>query len=377
MRSVVRLRWPRVVVAITALAFLVFGELGCGGFDGGGNSGNSRPLIYVGNPEANTVSGYRLKADGSLAAVPGSPFALGGITLVGDTNRKALFSLQLGADAIHLNTNRINPDGSLKISASITDDSLAGVKAINPAGTALYVSSINAAENNRGWKVYSIQADASLKFVDGLIDQTAGRLVFTPEGSTAFSASCSHLLPNIEKFAVASNGMLTNARSQIATPVAFGECPNAVALAPRGNMLAAPWSDAISPDPAEDFITLFNVDPGTHELVPPAGSVFPASGAGQDITFDPSGKFLVTAQENGIGIYEVGNSFTEIKGSPFGGVAVHRVIFTPSGAFLVAVSRALGQIFVFSFDSSSGAITIAPGSPVSTSSPYDLAIILQ
>lgn len=378
MLSAVRFRRSRVVVAIIALAFLVFLEFGCGGGvpDGGSGNSNSQQVMYVGNLEANTVSGYRIDTNGSLAALSGSPFALGGITLVGDPDRKALFSLQLDTDTIHLNTNRINPDGSLKVSSSITDDTLAGVEAINPAGTALYVSSINAAEENRGWKVYSIQADGSLQFLDGLIDQMAGRLVFTPEGSTAFSAYCYHLIPNIEQFAVASNGMLTNARNQITTPVAFGECPNAVALAPTGSLLAAPWSDESNPDPALDFITLFSVDPSTHGLFPAAGSVFPASGAGKDITFDPSGNFLITAQDNGIGIYKVSaNSLTEVKGSPFSGKPLDRVMFTPSGVFVVAVSRVLGQVLVFSFDSTSGAVTMAPGSPVSTSSPYDLAII--
>ncbi len=356
-----------------------------GGGTSGGNSGgnnnnnnNAHQIIYVGNLQANTVSGFQIKPNGSLVAVSGSPFALGGVTLVGDPSRKALFSLQTSANAIQLNTISVNTDGSLKPSSSITDITLAGVEAINPAGTVLYVDSINAADDNRGWKVYSIQADGSLQFVDGLIDQEAGRLVFTPDGSAAFAASCIQLLPNIEQFAVAQNGMLTNVRNQITTPVSFGDCPNAVTLSPMGNMLAAAWSDVLGSDTTQDFITLFNIDPGTHELSPPAGSIFAASGAGQDITFDPSGKFIVTAQDNGIGVYEVGmDSLTEVKGSPFGGVEVDQVMFLPSGAFMAAVSGTAGQILVFSFDSSTGALAVAPGSPVSTPNPFDLAIMLQ
>ena len=383
MQSAVRLRWLLVRVTIVALTLVTTGEMGCGGglIGDGSNNSNARQIIYVGNLQANTVSAYQIKSNGSLVAVSGSPFPLGGFTLVGDPHRKALFSLQTGANAIQLNTNSVNADGSLKMSSSISDDTLAGVQAINPAGTVLYVSSINAAEDNRGWKIYSIQANGSLQFVDGLIDQEAGRPVFTPDGSAAFAASCTHLIPNIEQFAVAENGMLTNARNQIATPVAFGQCPNAVTLSPDGNVLAAPWSDGSdgnSLDAAQNFITLFNIDPGTHELSPPAGSIFPASGAGRDITFDPSGKFVVTAQDNGIGIYEVGmNSLTEVKGSPFGGVAVDRLMFSPSGAFVAAVSGAAGQILVFSFDSSTGAVTLAPGSPVATPNPFDLAIMPQ
>ncbi len=52
-------------------------------------------------------------------------------------------------------------------------------------------------------------------------------------------------------------------------------------------------------------------------------------------------------------------------------------MLTPLGKFVVAISRATGKIFVFAFNSSTGALALAPGSPVSTSSPYDLAIIQQ
>ena len=68
------------------------------------------------------------------------------------------------------------------MSSRIADNTLAGVRAINPSGTALYVSSINAAEDNWGWKVYSIQPDGTLQLNSGIIDQTSGRLVFTQDG---------------------------------------------------------------------------------------------------------------------------------------------------------------------------------------------------
>jgi 6-phosphogluconolactonase (cycloisomerase 2 family) len=172
--------------------------------------------------------------------------------------------------------------------------------------------------------------------------------------------------------------MLTNTGNQINLPVNYGECPNAVTLTPAGSMLAAPWSDSSGLGGVENFITLFNVDPTTHELSSTSGSTFPASGAGLDAVFDPSGKFLIAAQDNGIGVYQVvQNSLTEIHGSPFGGVEMDRVMFTPSGSFLVALSDATQQIFVFAFDQSTGALTPAPGTPVSTPSPTDLAITLR
>jgi hypothetical protein len=375
----VRSRRRLGLVAVILLVFTTFSALGCGASPAN-NTGTrqARQVLYVGNQEPNTVSAYSIGGDGSLTPVSASPFALGGNTLIAAPNGKVLFSFGLNVDTLELDTDRVAPDGSLKMSSSIADNSLAGVQAINPAGTALYVSSINAAENNWGWKVYSVQPDGTLQLISGIIDQPAGRLVFTPDGTAAFAAYCYFLMPNIQQFTVASEGILTNTRNQISTQINFGECPNAVAVTATGDMLAAPWSDANSSGSAGNFITLFSIDPLTHDLNPPAGSMFPASGAGQDAIFDPSGEFLITAQDNGVGVYKVGHdSLMEVSGSPFGEVGMDRVMLTPLGGFVVAISGAAGKIFVFALDSSTGVLALVPGSPVSTSSPYDLAVIQQ
>jgi 6-phosphogluconolactonase (cycloisomerase 2 family) len=372
----VRLRWTWGLVALILLVFTTFSALGCGANPA--NNTGTRQVLYVGNLEPNTVSAYSIASDGSLTPVSASPFALGGNTLIAAPNGKVLFSFGLNVDTLELDTDRVAPDGSLNMSSSISDNTLAGVRAINPAGTALYVSSINAAEGNWGWKVYSVQPEGTLQLINGIIDQASGRLVFTPDGTAAFAAYCYFLAPNIEQFAVALDGSLTNTRNQISTPIPFGECPNAVAITTAGDMVAAPWSDANNSGSAGNFITLFSIDPKTHDLNPPAGSMFPASGAGQDAIFDPSGKFLFTAQDNGVGVYKVGlDSLTEVSGSPFGRAAMDRVMLAPLGRFVVAISSAAGKVFVFSLDSSTGLLALAPGSPVSTSSPYDLAVIQQ
>lgn len=373
MQSVVFWRWTFGLAASLLLASTIFSALGCGAYRA---DSSGTQILYVGNQEPNTVSAYTIGSDGSLTAVPASPFGVGGNTLIADPTGKVLFSSGLNNGTIQLNTDRVARDGSLTMSSSISDNTLAGVRAINPAGTALYVSSVNAAEGNWGWKIYSIQPDGTLQSTSGIIDQASGRLVFTPDGTAAFAAYCYFLIPNIEQFAVGRDGSLTNTRNRINTPIAFGECPNAVAMTPAGDMVAAPWSDANQLGSGENFITLFNVDPKTHDLDPLTGSKFAASGAGRDAIFDPSGEFLFTAQDNGIGVYRVGqHSLTEVSGSPFGGEGMDRVIFSPFGGFVVALSRAAGKIFVLAFDSSTGTLTLAPGSPISTSSPNDLAVI--
>jgi hypothetical protein len=184
-------------------------------------------------------------------------------------------------------------------------------------------------------KIYSVQSDGSLQFANGIIDQNGSRLAFTSDGSYAYSAYCYHLAANIEQFTTANN-TLTPTTLQVTQVGSNTECPNAVAVSSSGNMLAAPWSDADNVGPVDDLITVYTIDPSTHGLTPISGSPFPASGAGVDAVFDPSGKFILVAQNDGVAVYQVGqSSLTEVSGSPFAsGTNFTRIQFSPNGAFV-------------------------------------------
>ena len=348
------------------------GSGGSGG-SGGGASSAKQQYLYVSNQGPNTVSAFTIKSDGSLSAVSGSPFAVGGPNVAAAPNQNFLFSFAPG-----LQTDTINSDGSLKATSSISDTNLTGGISIDPAGTFLYIASMEVVPANPGWKIYAIQPDGSLKFVNGVENNTAGRLVFTSDGTFAYSAYCYHLDAEILQINVAANGNLTVSNASIPQVGGFGECPNAVALSPSGKTVGVPYSNAAQGAGAtvDNQLGVYNADPMTHALSPIPNSPFKASGAGVDATFDPSGTFLLVAQDNGVGVYQIAqNSATEITGSPFGGGTLERVMFSPSGAFVVATSREAGQVFVFSFDASSGRLTMAPGSPNSTTNPSDLAMV--
>jgi 6-phosphogluconolactonase (cycloisomerase 2 family) len=124
-------------------------------------------------------------------------------------------------------------------------------------------------------------------------------------------------------------------------------------------------------------IALYSIDPASHQLTSVSGSPFPASGAGVDAVFDPSGTFVIVAQDNGIGVYQVSSSsITEVPGSPFsGGTSFSRLTVAPSGGFVIGLSQQSQQAFVFTLNSSTGALTVAPGSPLSSTTPSDLAIV--
>jgi 6-phosphogluconolactonase len=376
----VRLHRSEFVALLLILSSIGLTQLGCGVSKGGTKNPppNAKQILYVAD-SGNNVSGWTIQSDGSLTAVAGSPFAVGGTSVAAHPSGKFLFSMGGTSPSNNaLNTDAVASGGALSVASSVADSTLAGGMSINPTGTALYVASIDAAQGNWGWKTYSIHSDSSLQFVSGMINQVPSELVFTPDGSNAYSGNCYHLGSTVDHYTVASDGTLTFSGDQLPYSYTFGQCLNAIAISPSANMIATVWVNADSQGPADNFILLFGLDPSTHKLNPP-GPSSPASGFGQGTVFDVSGKFLVVAQDNGVGVYQVGsNSVTEVSGSPFAaGTKFTRVKFTPSGGQLVALSREGQQLFVFSFNSSTGALTTAPGSPMSTTTPNDLAIIQQ
>ena len=382
--------WQSFLAILIALTLFTLPEIGCaggtkssggsttGGSTGGGGNNNptGQQFLYIAEG-GNSTSAYTLGSDGSLTAISGSPFSVGGASLAADSNGKFLFSLGGTSPSTEtVNTDTVNSSGALAVTSSLSDATFAGPVQINPNGNTLYVDSVSASQDNPGIKVYSIQSNGSLQFSTAVINQNAGRFTFLSDGSYAYAAYCYHLAADIQGFNTASGG-LTVVSNNVPNPGnPFGECPNTVALTPSGTMLAAAWSDADNVGPIDNLITLYTVDPSSHALTPVSTPSFPASGAGVDSVFDSSGKFFIVAQDNGIGVYQVSQtSVTEVAGSPFAnGTNFTRVALSPAGGFVVAISSQSQQVFVFSLNSSTGALTLASGSPQSVTTPADLAI---
>ncbi|PYQ43047.1 MAG: hypothetical protein DMG99_07450 [Acidobacteria bacterium] len=350
---------------------------GSGGTSGG-SSASAPQFLYVAGTDG--VSAWQVNQDSSLTAVSGSPFGVGRVNVVADPVAAYLFSMgSVSQSDLAVNTDAIAADGSLKVASSFADTTLSSGMSINPSGTVLYVGSISAAQQNPGWKIFDIQSDGSVKFVSGVVNQTANRLIFTPDGSNAYDAYCYHLAASIEHWSVASDGTLTPVSGQVAQIESMNECPMQVAITPDGKMLAATWVNADQTGQPDNRIMLYTIDPTTHALTAVSGGPFNASGAGNDATFDASGKFLVVAQDNGVGVYQVSqNAVVEVPGSPFAsGTNFNRVAFSPSGGSVAAISNASGRLYVFSFNSSSGALGSGPGSPMTISGPNDLSFTKQ
>src|SRR5207245_2630335 len=92
--------------ALIALSFAAIIQAGCGssrnksttGTGGGGGttaaptSANARQILFVGD-SGNNTSAWVIKSDGSLTAVSGSPFAVGGVSVAAHPSGKFVFTV--------------------------------------------------------------------------------------------------------------------------------------------------------------------------------------------------------------------------------------------------------------------------------------------
>lgn len=172
----------------------------------------------------------------------------------------------------------------------------------------------------------------------------------------------------IDAFSISSTGMLT-AISGSPFPMPSGWIPaqvDNIAIDPAGKFLYAP-------DAASNVVVGFTIDGATGALAPMSGSPFPAGASPQQVAVTPSGKFLYASDGNdpqgGISAYTIDAStgnLTSIAGSPFptttdGGP--DGLVVDPSGKLLYAALPFLNGIAAFTIDSSTGALTSVAGSP--------------
>lgn len=354
------------------------GTGGGGGGTGGGNNSSAQEFLYITNGD-NSTSAYVLNSNGSLTAVSGLPFSVGGSSLAPDPNGKFLFSLGgTSPSATAVNTDSIGANGAPAVSSTVSDSTLTPPVQMNPNGSTLYVGSIDVSTDSGGFKVYTVQSDGSLQFAAGVISQNARRFAFLSDGSFAYAASCYHFAADIQGFNTSSTA--TTATSEHVTQVGSStECPNTVAVTPSGNALAAAWANGDNVGAADNLITLYTISSSSHSLTPAGNPSFPASGVAADSIFDSTGKFFIVAQDDGLAVYQVSqNSVSEIAGSPFaGGTNFNRVVLASSGGFVIAISSQSQQVYVFTLNSMTGALTEASGSPESVTSPTDVAAVEQ
>jgi 6-phosphogluconolactonase len=337
-------------------------------------------------PGPNTVSAYRVGADGSLIPVPGSPFITGGTGSGGGS-----FAIPRITTAVVGRYLYVANDGSDDVSA-FSVDAASGVLTLvsgspfDTGGAAGPGIALATTRDNRflyaanglsqDITTFGINPDGSLTRVGDRVstfNQPDGIKV-TPDGS--FLAV---VLPNegshgsVAMFSIGSDGSLTSIQPPQSVRPLGGPGGIATGIDVTCDSGTVTVSEASG---GPTLVDVFTLDPDTGLLAPVDGSPFnPPAGINSNVPLlSVDDKFLFISNQ-------ASNSITVLNVGPFslngvfsaGGIPTPAGLATDqSGAHLFAAKSGLGG-FVSVFNiATDGSLTLAPGSPVSTGQPSGL-----
>jgi 6-phosphogluconolactonase (cycloisomerase 2 family) len=315
-----------VVVVSAALAAVALAS-------GGGSPVVGQLYVDDNTVGVNTVAGFDRHADGSLTALPGSPFAVGGAGLGHATASQG--ALQLSADgryllAVDAGSNqisvlRIKPDGSLQ-QADLVSSGGGNPVSIAVSGKLVYVANADPASPN--YSGFTLNAGGHLRALAGSTVQLPagsqpGDVLFNGDGSKLVATRVMSSL--IDSFTVGADGLLSPAPGSpfAAQPGFFG-----------------PFGSEFSPTkPSQLFVSNAHTGAGGPAF-PGSVSVFADSGDG---------------------------SLTAISGSPFqnDGTASCWIEISHDGNHLFAVNTASSTISSYTI-ATTGALTFTGSTPIST-----------
>jgi 6-phosphogluconolactonase len=346
----------RRVLSILAIApLLIFAACSSGGDSGGGAPPSNNPnavgaanqFAYVVNYDANNVQAFTTDGNGNFTAV-------GGLMTTGtnphnvsiDKANRFVYISNHGSSFV--SGYKINPDGSLAPMNAVAGSPV--TDAADPSNNSPHWSVSD--QNSQFLYVIAGVPPALSTLKSYSIDQNTGAL--TQIGTTGQLAQCSHghnvaISPDNRFLYVAcedsgtvysfsrntQTGALTNLGPT--TVVAGGSTPSAVVLQSSAGKLFLYATSTNS-------VAVFNIDANAGTLSPILGgnNTFQARPEPHNITLDPTGQFLYTANIfnasiSAFSIDQNTGALTELAGSPFatdGGpneVLVHpdgKVLFT-------------------------------------------------
>jgi 6-phosphogluconolactonase len=376
---------PRILVAVVVVMVVVLAglSLSCGS-----HSSLSAPSqnAYVTLPASGSV--LQLHINGTTGAI-----TMGAQTPVTENtsptglallpSKKFLYAINARANTISI--FNVATDGTLTLSGTPVPagGSSPDAAVIDPSGKYLLVTNSLGNNNNQGSvSVFSIDAGS------GALTPVAGspfpantnptEILITPSGKFVYVTN-----PNIGAITAftfsSSDGSLTQLLSSPFFSLAGGG-GGASGLAVDGSERFLYVTNPSASNPPPNVSTVgnisgFNIDPNTGALTPILGSPFTATaGTGPSaITVDPSGKFVyatTTGSSSSIWCFtidSVDGHLVAVTSSPFslaaGGLFV---LIDPQGNYLYIGTQAGNGITGYTYNPSTGAPTVIPGSPFST-----------
>jgi 6-phosphogluconolactonase len=268
------------------------------------------------------IFGFAMQADGSLIAVPGSPFAAG----------RAPVSLAF------------DPAGRFLYVANASDGTLSGYSLDSTTGTLTPLA----------------KSPYSISGTDPYPNQiaTTGNFLYVAD----------NLADSIQVFTISSTGDLTQSVSGPAFPL--GTSAMGLAVDPSGSVL---YASILAPSGVTALYG-FTINVGSGALTPVAVNP-PQFQVDRFISFDKLGKFLLVPGQGDNGVYGLAvypyDAATGVLGSPVGGSPFATGMYPvsvsvdPTDHFVYTANDQSANISEFTLDAATGVLTSVAGSPAS------------
>lgn len=357
----------------------------------------SGKFLYVANQLTATIAAFSInRSTGALTELPGSPYAAGEVTALEqialDPSGHFLFAANQGSGIFVFKINSTTGALTQITGSPFTDSAIAQGLAVDPFGKFLYVGNFNSSVSvfafNGSSGVLSqisgspfpaagiiawVSVDPSGQYVYAVDQQDNSILAYSRSASTG----ALQLLSNTPSLAATTrtqstpSALVTTAGT---TPVRY--LPKFVYVANLGQGGGGPNSS----------LSAFSMDSSSGSLTAVSGSPYATGTGPQFVATDPAGRFVYVANDfsNNITAYSINQTtgvLSSIAGSPFAtGNSLAAVAVDPSGRFAFACASAPGtstsEIYVYSVNPGSGALSAIAGSPFSDGTPncYWLAV---
>jgi 6-phosphogluconolactonase len=298
-------------------------------------------FLYVANNASNNLSVYSIASNGSLTAVPGSPFA---------------------------------------VSAPPVDVT------VHPSGKFVFVAEGSLDGGTQGVFAFTVASNGSLTPVAGspfAIQKAPTALLTDPSGRYLYVAAS-----GVEAFTIDGNsGALTPIAGSPYQALSPSECPTCGNTTLAFNLAIDPSGTHLyTADAFAGSIDAFNIDESTGALSHMSGAPFIdrlPTGQSMDpafnpygITIEPHGKFLYgyDSGDNDISIFPINGSGAlgpvQKTSNTFGGICAGQILKTdPSGKFLYGLgSQGTGcappsAVIGFGINQGNGSLSMLPGEP--------------
>ena len=348
-------------------------------------SSSPAAYVYVSNTVngQNQITAYSAAANGSLTAIPGSPFQSNVNYLA--VNGAWLFAIdqsnQSNPDDL-IDSFSIGSNGALTLSdQTAANDSGGGMinLFLDHTGSSLYADFYTA---NNDYLSYTInQSTGALSYVNTVPGGPANNnpLSFIGNNQYAYSSSCYHFTPSIYGAQRDSSGALTSLNINPPYPAEKSGgfyCPYLAAADPNNHLAVAlsPLTSSWASD-GPTQLAVYTADSAGNLTTTSTNSNMPnvVVGGVTDYWMSPSGKYLAVAGTSGLQVFHFNGASPITR---FTGLLTKNEVdqvFWDNSNHLYGISRKAGKLYVFTVTSSG--VTQAPGSPHTVASPVDFIVL--